>query len=198
MSAARQRPPLLPERQWSSSYVSYWSPMQGGDRMTSGHVWYDYGRGVYRIDGVLNPWDEQAHGHLLWKSEINQFGAGECHTWAVAYDVPGEAAPTYRARPLAYERTKSPGSLVPCDVLVRHEAVFVGTEQVLGFEAEGWRYERPEGRGPVTYYFRAGTRHLLRMVNGDPRLHAAIRDFPTFSEQPIPDTVFQPHPWAAR
>jgi len=34
-------PPLLPD-QWSSSYISYWMPMQPNDDITSGYCWFDY------------------------------------------------------------------------------------------------------------------------------------------------------------
>jgi len=41
-------PPLLP-MQWSSAYVSYWTPMQEDDQITSGYCWFDYARNICRI-----------------------------------------------------------------------------------------------------------------------------------------------------
>ena len=64
-------PPLLPEDQWSGSFVSYWEPMLPGDAITSGTAWFDYKRGVFRIDGLINPWDEASTGVRQWVSETN-------------------------------------------------------------------------------------------------------------------------------
>nr|AFT64187.1 hypothetical protein PTD2_19497 [gamma proteobacterium D250] len=69
-------------------------------------------------------------------------------------------------------------------------ALWVG-RRCWGQDAEVWTFERPEGKGPATYYFASGTNQLLRMVTGDPNTMASIRDFPNFNTRKIDPEVFK-------
>jgi hypothetical protein len=185
MMSVHREPPRLPEPRWSSSYISYWAPTRPGDRLTSGHVWYDYERRVYRIDGVVNPWDRP--GETLWRSEIHFFGDGACFQRDVSYtqDDHGQV----RSTGLLRRRLPPGASIVPADLLITCHAQFDGQEEVLGMPAERWRFTRPDGR-PSIWYLRPETSALVRMVTGDPREHALIRDLPTFSTSSFPESVF--------
>lgn len=184
-------PPKLPER-WSSSYISYWIPMLPEDDITSGYCWFDYSKAVCRIDGLFNPWSEAQKGHRLWMSEIMYPGHNESFKAKVAYTR------EFKDRPSEFIETVLDDEVDPCheliltqDVLVQCQAQFAGLHQILGQTAEAWQFERPKGKGPATYYFVAGTNQLIRMVTGDPQVHASVRDFPNFNTLPIPESTFK-------
>ena len=182
-------PPLLPP-QWSGAYVSYWSPMQQDDQITSGYCWFDYTRNICRIDGLFNPWSEKETGHRLWMSEIGDAEHGRSHKQKVAYSKEnmdfGVKLFELQQEP---EVTPFQELFLPRSVLHDHNAIYVGRETVLGHVADGWTFSR-EGKGPSTYYFKVGTDLLLRMVTGDPTQHASVRDFPNVVTNPIPDWIF--------
>jgi len=168
--------------------VSYWEPMLPGDAMTSGTAWFDYNRGVFRIDGLINPWDEESTGVRQWVSETNFYDEGVSYRWTVDY---ARESARYEGRPLSVREARSSGCIVPADILRRHQAIHVGEATILCVASEGWRFERPGDKGTATYWFRRGERILLRMVSGDRAVHASIRDFPTFDQAPIPAAVFR-------
>ncbi|WP_444944178.1 violacein biosynthesis enzyme VioE [Microbulbifer sp. ZKSA006] len=187
----QKKPPKLPA-QWSSSYISYWQPMQATDHITSGYCWFDYERNVCRIDGLFNPWSETETGHRLWMSEVMQPNSCESFKAKIAY------AREHMDRTSQFEAVVLDNEVDPChnlilmqDVLEECDARFVGRQEVLGQDAEAWTFERPEGKGPATYYFASGTNQLLRMVTGDPNTMASIRDFPNFNTRKIDPEVFK-------
>ncbi|CCQ11963.1 hypothetical protein PALB_28640 [Pseudoalteromonas luteoviolacea B = ATCC 29581] len=183
-------PPMLPEC-WSSSYISYWLPMKPEDDITSGYCWFDYAQEVCRIDGLFNPWSETKMGHRLWMSEIMYPRSYESFKSKIAY------ARTHRDKPSAFKETVLNDEVDPCheliltrDVLVKNHAKYAGEHTILGYKADAWCFERPNDKGPATYFFKEGTDQLLRMVTGDPNVHASVRDFPNFNTLPIPNTIF--------
>ncbi|KUM02166.1 violacein biosynthesis enzyme VioE [Chromobacterium subtsugae] len=182
-------PPLLPQ-QWSSAYVSYWSPMLQDDQLSSGYCWFDYGRNICRIDGLFNPWSEEDTGYRLWMSETGNAASGRTRKQKVAY---GREAMAYGTAlcdiPLDDETGPFRQLFLPRDVLAAHDARYAGRHTVLGQEADAWTYQRA-GKGPSTLYFQAGTNLLLRMVTGDDRQHASVRDFPNLSTAMIPGEIF--------
>ncbi|UTH74302.1 violacein biosynthesis enzyme VioE [Chromobacterium sp. IIBBL 290-4] len=185
-----QEPPLLPER-WSGAYVSYWSPMQEDDQLTSGFCWFDYGRNICRIDGLFNPWSEEKTGYRLWMSEIGDAARGRTFKRKVAYAREREADGVRLHDALLDDELGPFAELfLPRDLLTRHETEAVEPAVVLGVEAEGWRCARP-GKGPITLYFQAGTDRLLRMVTESERGRVSVRDFPNLQTGPIGEEVFQ-------
>ncbi|OHX17058.1 violacein biosynthesis enzyme VioE [Chromobacterium sphagni] len=181
--------PLLPQ-QWSSAYVSYWSPMQPEDQLSSGYCWFDYRRNICRIDGLFNPWSEEDTGYRLWMSETGNAASGRTRKQKVAYGREAMAFGTVLCDiPLDDEAGPFPQLFLPRDVLLTHDAQYVGRHMVLGQEADAWTYQRPD-KGPSTLYFQAGTGLLLRMVTGDDRQHASVRDFPNLSTAEIPAGIF--------
>ncbi|AMC36546.1 violacein biosynthesis enzyme VioE [Janthinobacterium sp. B9-8] len=189
MIAEKMLPPRLPE-QWSSSYISYWQPMQKEDQITSGICWFDYEQNRCRIDGLFNPWSEEKTGHRLWMSEIVTAGEGKTKKSKIAYcrESPlGEGE--YEAVVLDDDLESCHEVLLTQDVLLQYQASYVGSQHLLGRETEAWTFTKP-GKGPSTYYFVKGTNQLLRMVTGDPAVHASIRDFPNFTTHTIPAEIF--------
>ncbi|RSZ60434.1 violacein biosynthesis enzyme VioE [Massilia atriviolacea] len=189
-------PPLLPA-QWSSAYVSYWTPMRQEDQLTSGYCWFDYTRDICRIDGLFNPWSEQDTGHRLWMSEIGDAGRARTRKQKVAYAR--EAMPTGEQlyeRVLEDELGPFPGLFLPQAILRDGDARHGGVHSVLGREADAWIVERP-GKAASVYYLEAGGNRLLRMVTGNDAAHQSVRDFPNFATDPIPGSVFDAGPGAA-
>jgi violacein biosynthesis enzyme VioE len=186
-------PPLLPA-QWSSAYVSYWTPMRQDDQLTSGYCWFDYERDICRIDGLFNPWSEQDSGHRLWMSEIGDAGRARTRKQKVAYarerlGVGEELA----ERVLDDEVGAFPGLFLPRAILRDGKARHDGRRTVLGRAADAWIVELP-GKAAAAYYLEAGGNRLLRMVTGNDGQHQSVRDFPNFSSAAIPASVFEPSP----
>lgn len=182
-------PPLLPS-QWSSAYVSYWTPMRPDDQLTSGYCWFDYGRDICRIDGLFNPWSEQDSGHRLWMSETGDAGRARTRKQKVAYAR--EALPAGEQlyeRVLEDEVAAFPGLFLPQAVLRDGNARHGGRVTVLGRAADAWIVELP-GKAPSAYYLEAGGNRLLRMVTGSDGQHQSVRDFPNLTTAPIADSVF--------
>ncbi|MET3131110.1 violacein biosynthesis enzyme VioE [Oxalobacteraceae bacterium GrIS 1.11] len=182
-------PPMLP-LQWSSAYVSYWSPMQQEDQLTSGYCWFDYARNICRIDGLFNPWSEKDTGHRLWMSEIGDARRGQSRKQKVAYA--SEAAPAgaeLRETALADELTPFQALFLPQAILLDGNARHDGRHTVLGQPADAWVVERP-GKAPSVFYLQAGGNALLRMVTGNEAQHQSVRDFPNFCVGEIADSVF--------
>ncbi|KID57463.1 violacein biosynthesis protein VioE [Pseudoalteromonas luteoviolacea] len=186
----KQRPKL--PAQWSTSYISYWQPMQPDDHITSGYCWFDYTRNVCRIDGLFNPWSEEKTGHRLWMSEIMYPATNESFKSKVAYSREHmDKQSTFTEQVLNDEVDPCHELILMQDVLELCDAQFQGTCEVLGFEADIWHFQRPNGKGPATYYFKADTNQLLRMVTGDPQKMASVRDFPNFNTREIDPDIFQ-------
>ncbi|KAA1247023.1 violacein biosynthesis enzyme VioE [Aquimarina sp. RZ0] len=61
--------PQLPDT-WQAAYISLWKPMMPENFISNGMAWFDYDKGLYRIDGLSNPWDVKTTGYKLWLSEI--------------------------------------------------------------------------------------------------------------------------------
>ncbi|QBC43863.1 violacein biosynthesis enzyme VioE [Iodobacter fluviatilis] len=182
-------PPRLPE-QWSSSYISYWQPMQKDDQITSGICWFDYEQNRCRIDGLFNPWSEEKTGHRLWMSEIVTASEGKTKKSKIAYyREPAQGETEYAAVVLDDDLETCHEVLLRQDVLLQYQASYAGSQTLLGRETEAWTFTKP-GKGPSTYYFVKGTNQLIRMVTGDPEVHASIRDFPNFTTHAIADEVF--------
>ncbi|MGX9712932.1 violacein biosynthesis enzyme VioE [Janthinobacterium lividum] len=182
-------PPLLP-MQWSSAYVSYWTPMQADDQVTSGFCWFDYARNICRIDGLFNPWSEKEHGHLLWMSEIGDARREQSRKQKVAYARQAEAAgEQLQGTALADEVTPFQELFLPQAVLLDGGARHDGRHTVLGREADAWVVERA-GKPPSLFYLEAGGNRLLRMVTGNDPQHQSVRDFPNLFVGDIPDSVF--------
>ncbi|TQF71221.1 violacein biosynthesis enzyme VioE [Pseudoalteromonas luteoviolacea] len=187
-------PPILP-LQWNSSYISYWSPMQPEEHITSGYCWFDYGKNVCRIDGLFNPWSEEKTGHRLWMSEIMYPGTNESFKSKVAYSR------EHMDKQSEFSEEVLNDEIDPChelilmqDVLQKCNAQYQGTCEVLGFTADIWHFQRPNSKGPATYYLKAGTNELLRMVTGDPNVLASVRDFPNFNTREIDPDIFKHNP----
>ena len=182
-------PPLLP-MQWSSAYVSYWTPMQADDQVTSGYCWFDYARNICRIDGLFNPWSEKEHGHLLWMSEIGDARREQSRKQKVAYARQAQATgEQLQGTALADEVTPFHDLFLPQAVLVDGSARHDGLHSVLGREADAWVVERT-GKPPSVFYLEAGGNRLLRMVTGNDPQHLSVRDFPNLLVGDIPDSVF--------
>ncbi len=62
---------------------------------------------------------------------------------------------------------------------------------MLGESAQAWRFERPGGKGPATYVFSQDGQRLLRMVTGEERQRASIRDFFNFSAAALAPSIFE-------
>ncbi|WP_105167970.1 violacein biosynthesis enzyme VioE [Pseudoalteromonas sp. T1lg23B] len=183
-------PPKLPDN-WSSSYISYWQPMLSEDDITSGYCWFDYENNVCRIDGLFNPWSEAQKGHRLWMSEVMYPSSRESFKAKVAYTRAHTNMPSEFVESVLDDEVDACHELILTqDVLLQCDAQFAGIHDVLGQSAEAWTFERPHGKGPATYYFVAGTNQLLRMVTGDPSVHASVRDFPNFNTLTIPASTF--------
>ncbi|MBE3024729.1 violacein biosynthesis enzyme VioE [Janthinobacterium sp. GW458P] len=186
---AHLAPPLLP-LQWSSAYVSYWTPMQEDDQVTSGYCWFDYARNICRIDGLFNPWSEKEHGHLLWMSEIGDARRKQSRKQKVAYARQAEATGAQlQGMALADEVTPFHDLFLPQAVLPDAGARHDGRHTVLGQEADAWIVERM-GKPPSVFYLEAGGNRLLRMVTGNDPQHLSVRDFPNLQVGGIPDSVF--------
>lgn len=182
-------PPLLP-LQWSSAYVSYWTPMQADDQVTSGYCWFDYARNICRIDGLFNPWPEKEHGHLLWMSEIGDARREQSRKQKVAYARQAQATgEQLQGTALADEVIPFHELFLPQAVLVDGSARHDGLHSVLGREADAWVVERP-GNPPSVFYLQAGGNRLLRMVTGNDPQHLSVRDFPKLLVGDIPHSVF--------
>lgn len=182
-------PPRLPE-QWSSSYISYWQPMQQEDQITSGICWFDYGQNRCRIDGLFNPWSEVKTGHRLWMSEIVTADEGKTKKSKIAYyREPAHGETKYDAVVLDDDEAACHEVLLKQDILLQYQASYAGSHHLLGRETDAWTFTKP-GKGPSTYYFVKGTNQLIRMVTGDPKVHASVRDFPNFTTNAIPDEIF--------
>jgi len=180
-------PPLLPP-QWSSAYISYWSPMREEDEVTSGYCWFDYERNICRIDGLFNPWSERETGHRLWMSEIGDAGRERSRKQKVAYARQG----------VQLQETALPDEVAPFRELFLPQAMLRdgaalhdGRHAVLGRQADAWVIERP-GKARSTFYLQAGGNHLLRMVTGNDPQHLSVRDFPNFSAADIAASIFTP------
>lgn len=180
--------PLLPLR-WQSSYVSYYRPMRADDRVTNGYAWFDYERGVSRIDGFLNPWDEQAHGHRLWVSEIHWFEKS-CRRVRIAYAVTDDEVD---ARRLDDAETSSTGPALPREILRTGDARPGSVIPLLGREAIPWTIGGPR---PTIIYLCARTSMPLRVCIEKEPDHVSVRDFLTIDDRPIPADVFEPVVWA--
>lgn len=182
-------PPLLPI-QWSSAYISYWSPMQQDDQITSGYCWFDYARNICRIDGLFNPWSEKDTGHRLWMSEIGDAEFSQSHKQKIAYSREATAVGIHLCE-LALPDEISPFHelFLPRSVLLRGNARHDGCHTVLGQLADAWTIERPH-KASSTFYLKAGTNLLLRMVTGNEKQHVSVRDFPNLFAGDIPDSVF--------
>ena len=183
-------PPRLPS-QWSSSYISYWQPMQKEDHITSGVCWFDYENNRCRIDGLFNPWSEQETGHRLWMSEIVNADEGISTKSKIAYY--SECFPRnereYKAVVLDDDVVSCTEVLLTQDILLKYDASYVGSQLLLGKEVDVWRFIKPDN-GSATYYFIKGTNQLIRMVLGDPEIRASVRDFPNFTGSAIPANIF--------
>lgn len=186
---AHATPPLLPT-QWSSAYVSYWSPMQEQDQLTSGYCWFDYARNICRIDGLFNPWSEREKGHRLWMSEIGDARRGQSRKQKVAYarEAAAEGVKLYEMA-LTDEVTPFHDLFLPQAILRDGNARHGGRHTVLGMAADIWIVERP-GKAPSAFYLQAGGNRLLRMVSGNERQHLSVRDFPNFFAGEIADSIF--------
>ncbi|MBU2971621.1 violacein biosynthesis enzyme VioE [Pseudoalteromonas sp. C2R02] len=186
--------PLLPE-QWSSSYISYWIPMQPDDDITSGYCWFDYKKNVCRIDGLFNPWSEKKTGHRLWMSEIMYPCTDESFKSKVSYTRDDMTKTSeFEAAVLNDEIDPCHELILSQDVLITCNAQYIGTSNILGHEVDEWFFQRPNGKGPATYYFISDTNHLVRMITGDPKVQASVRDFPNFNTYKIGQKIFQPEP----
>ncbi|CDG81739.1 vioE [Janthinobacterium agaricidamnosum NBRC 102515 = DSM 9628] len=182
-------PPLLP-MQWSSAYLSYWSPMREEDQLTSGYCWFDYARNICRIDGLFNPWPEKETGHRLWMSEIGDARQGQSRRQKVAYARETAAAgSTLRETALEDELTPFHALFLPQAILLEGNALHGGRHTVLGQPVDAWVVQRP-ARVPSVFYLQAGGNRLLRMVTGNDPRHLSVRDFPNFCAGAIPDSVF--------
>ena len=182
-------PPLLP-MQWSSAYVSYWTPMQEDDQITSGYCWFDYARNICRIDGLFNPWPEKEHGHLLWMSEIGDARREQSRKQKVAYARQAQATGAQlQGTALADEMTPFQALFLPQAVLLDGGARHDGRHTVLGREADAWVVERA-GKPSSVFYLEAGGNRLLRMITGNDPQHLSVRDFPNLFVGDIPDSVF--------
>ncbi|PHV13485.1 violacein biosynthesis enzyme VioE [Chitinimonas sp. BJB300] len=181
-------PPLLPA-QWSGAYISYWSPMQPDDQITSGYCWFDYTRNICRIDGLFNPWSEKETGHRLWMSEIGNAERKLSHKQKIAYSREMMDFGVALFEMPEREVTPFEQLYLPRALLQENHAVYAGNESILGQTADAWTFTK-QGKDPSTYYFKAGTDLLLRMVTGDPKQHASVRDFPCIATHPIPDWIF--------
>ncbi|NRR29325.1 violacein biosynthesis enzyme VioE [Oxalobacteraceae bacterium] len=184
-------PPLLP-MQWSSAYISYWSPMHEDDELTSGFCWFDYARNICRIDGLFNPWSERETGHRLWMSEIGDVRHGLSRKQKVAYASQATlAGVTLRETALEDELTPFHALFLPQTILRDGEARHDGRHTVLGQLADAWVLKRPL-KAPALFYLQAGSNRLLRMVTGDDPHHRSVRDFPNFAAGDIADSIFIP------
>ncbi|MDN2701177.1 violacein biosynthesis enzyme VioE [Janthinobacterium sp. SUN100] len=182
-------PPLLP-MQWSSAYISYWTPMQEDDQVTSGYCWFDYARNICRIDGLFNPWSEKEHGHLLWMSEIGDARREQSRKQKVSYARQAQATgEQLQGTALADEVTPFHELFLPQAVLLGGGARHDGRHTVLGREADAWVVERT-GKPSSVFYLEAGGNRLLRMVTGNDPQHLSVRDFPNLFVGDIPDSVF--------
>ncbi|RDH42580.1 violacein biosynthesis enzyme VioE [Zooshikella ganghwensis] len=192
-------PPLLPD-QWSSSYISYWTPMFDEDQITSGYCWFNYIDNKCRIDGLFNPWSEKETGHRLWMSELVNASNGVTHKKKIAYTKTKQHTEEkkikliYNAIPSPHEINDSHELLLAKDVLIKHKATYAGKHKILNIQADSWEFYIPN-KGPATYFFKAGTNCLIRMVTGDPKLHASVRDFPTFNTEKISEFIFDLSPY---
>jgi anthraniloyl-CoA monooxygenase len=194
LSKITKKPPLLPA-QWSSSYISYWMPMQPDDDITSGYCWFDYTKNVCRIDGIFNPWPEIKMGNRLWMSEIMYPNTDESFKSKVAYareDM--KSISEFSAQVLDDEIDPCHELILTQKVLIECNAQYMGIETVLGHQAEKWLFQRPDNKGPATYYFINGTNHLVRMITGDPKICASVRDFPNFNTYKIDNEIIKPEP----
>ena len=181
--------PVLPDR-WSTSYVSYWQPMLEDDELTSGYCWFDYKRQICRIDGMFNPWSEKKTGHKLWMSEVGNAFTQRTVKYKMAYakETIGDNLNCI-ATPLEKSSESFKELFLTQDSLVVYDAEFAGTSTVMEHVVDAWSYKAPN-KSPVTLYFIQGTNHLVRMVTGDPSVHASVRDFLNFNTEEIPDCIF--------
>lgn len=184
------QPPLLPI-QWSSAYISYWSPMLPNDQITSGYCWFDYARNICRIDGLFNPWSEKDSGHRLWMSEIGDAARGQSHKKKVAYARETAACVQLYATALEDEVSPFHELFLRRSVLHDGNARHDGRHMVLGQLADAWTMETPH-KTAATLYLQAGSNLLLRMITGNDKLHLSVRDFPNLFAGEIPDSVFAP------
>lgn len=182
-------PPLLP-LQWSSAYLSYWSPMREEDQLTSGYCWFDYARNICRVDGLFNPWPEKETGYRLWMSEIGDAVQGHSCRQKVAYARETAAAGmTLREILLDDEVAPFHQLFLPQAILLDGKAHHGGRHTVLGRLADAW-IVAPPARAPSVFYLQAGGNGLLRMVTGNDPGHLSVRDFPNFLAGESPDSVF--------
>ncbi|MBJ6764533.1 violacein biosynthesis enzyme VioE [Myxococcaceae bacterium JPH2] len=185
----RPPPPLLPV-QWSSAYVSYWSPMLRDDQITSGYCWFDYARDVCRIDGLFNPWPEKELGYKLWMSEVGDVARGQSLKRKMAYwKKAGPLGDSLSEALLPDELSSFRELFLPRAVLIDGNARHAGCDSVLGQLADAWTVDRPN-KAPLTLYLQAGTHLLLRMVSGNDSQHVSVRDFPNAYSGDIPESVF--------
>ncbi|MGY3802668.1 violacein biosynthesis enzyme VioE [Pigmentibacter ruber] len=185
-----KKPPLLPD-QWSSSYISYWQPMQQEDQITSGICWFDYEKNCCRIDGLFNPWSESKTGHHLWMSEIITARDKKTKKSKVAYyRKQAQTGTEYEAVVLKDDESNCDELILTQDILFKYQSKFLGNVHLLGKEADVWSFIKP-GKGLSTYYFAKNTNQLIRMVTGDPKIHASVRDFPNFNTSVISDDIFK-------
>ncbi|QDE85709.1 violacein biosynthesis enzyme VioE [Myxococcus xanthus] len=182
-------PPLLPI-QWSSAYVSYWSPMLRDDQVTSGYCWFDYARDVCRIDGLFNPWPEKEMGYQLWMSEVGDVARGQSLKRKMAYWKKATTiGDCLDGALLPNEMSSFHELFLPRAVLIDGNARHAGCDPVLGQLADVWTIERPH-KAPLTLYLQTGTNLLLRMVSGNDKQHVSVRDFPNVFVGDIPESVF--------
>ncbi|MCC5661246.1 violacein biosynthesis enzyme VioE [Nostoc sp. XA010] len=187
------QPPLLPV-QWTSAYITYWSPMKQGNFISSGSVWFDYESEVYRIDGIFNPWDVEKTGYQLWMSEVTFYGQGKSLVSKLPYHIKQEndvtAAFNYDVAELEGQEVKANNSIVPRDILITGKATFQGTEKILGMEVDCWEFERDNPFNMHRFYLKKGSNELVRMQqfkNGQ----MLIRDLPNPSTDQIDQKVFK-------
>lgn len=178
--------PLLPAC-WQSSYVSYFCPQRPEDRVTSGYAWFDYERGVSRIDGFVNPWDERTHGYRLWVSEIHWFGVS-CRRVRFAYTGTTEGLGVRR---LADLELASTGPALPRELLRTGAAAPAAPVDILGRAAIPWRVAGPRA---TTVYACTRTGAPLRVCVEKQPGHLSVRDFLTLDQRPIAAERFEPVP----
>lgn len=182
---------LLPI-QWHSSYITYWSPMQKGNFISSGYVWFDYQLEAYRIDGIFNPWDVDKNGYHLWMSEITFYGHRKSRIYKVPYHIKGKdnISEFFHYETAEVEINESEGNkpIIPRDILIVGKAKFKQPNNILGMEVDCWEFDN-NILNMQYFYTKKNTEELVRMQqfkNGQ----LLIRDFPNFSTEPIDQKIF--------
>lgn len=186
------QPPFLPT-QWNAAYITYWSPMNKENFISSGFVWFDYELEVYRIDGIFNPWDVEKTGYQLWMSEITFYGQGKSYVYKLPYHIKDVASVEepfeYEVGELEDRVVEAHSSILPRDILISGKATLKGTEKILGIEVDCWQFDQENPFNMDCFYLKKGSNELVRMKqfkNGQ----LLIRDLPNLSTQQINRTIF--------